>query len=153
MKNKAQQGFTLIELMIVVAIIGVLTAVAVPQYQEYVVKTQVSRVMGEISNLRSTVEVCILEGKNSALCPFDWGTSNLLGAEGIALQAGLEVNIDLANNAAEISATFGGISATAIAGSELLWSRSGNGIWSCTTDVRDEYKPLGCNVAISEVEG
>lgn len=42
MKNSLQKGFTLIELMIVIAIIGVLAAVAVPAYQDYIAKSQVT---------------------------------------------------------------------------------------------------------------
>ena len=44
---KAQKGFTLIELMIVIAIIGILAAIAIPQYQNYIARSQVTRAMGE----------------------------------------------------------------------------------------------------------
>ena len=54
--NHAQKGFTLIELMIVVAIIGILAAVAIPQYQDYTARSQVSRVVGEINALKSSAE-------------------------------------------------------------------------------------------------
>ena len=61
-----QKGFTLIELMIVVAIIGILAAVAIPAYQNYIAKSQVSRVMGELGSLKTAVEACVLDGKTTA---------------------------------------------------------------------------------------
>ena len=55
---KKQQGFTLIELMIVVAIIGILAAVAIPSYNDYTARSQVTEAM----NLASGLKVCISEG-------------------------------------------------------------------------------------------
>jgi len=55
MQRRIQQGFTLIELMIVVAIIGILAAVALPAYQDYTVRAKVSEVMLAASSCRTTV--------------------------------------------------------------------------------------------------
>ena len=62
MKRKLQQGFTLIELMIVVAIIGILAAVALPAYQDYTIRAKVSELMLTASGVRT----CITEAAQSA---------------------------------------------------------------------------------------
>ncbi|WP_406829076.1 pilin [Microbulbifer sp. ARAS458-1] len=138
------RGFSLIEIMIVVAIIGILTSVAVPQYQSYVARTQVARVMLEISELRSSIEVCMLKGVGSGQCSIDWGGSNLLGAQGVVIQEGLSYSIDIEMNTAKISARFGGNAASAIVNSVLIWSRADSGKWVCSTDVELKFKPAGC---------
>src|SRR5690606_15261823 len=114
MMKKAQQGFTLIELMIVVAIIGILAAVAIPQYQNYVARAQVARVMSETGALKTAVETCMMNGQDAGStppCELGWTESNLIGTdegEGFTTQQGLDVQIDLDANTASIAATFGG---------------------------------------------
>ncbi|MDH0893501.1 MULTISPECIES: pilin [unclassified Pseudomonas] len=154
MKAQMQKGFTLIELMIVVAIIGILAAIAIPQYQNYVAKSQASRVMSETGALKTAVETCMLEGKDGADCFIGWSTSSLLGSDTSSEstaedtgQDGLVVTIDLEANTADITATFGGSAAATLSGDTLTWARADTGAWTCTTSVDAKYRPTGCGEA------
>ena len=145
--KQVQKGFTLIELMIVVAIIGILAAVAIPQYQNYVARSQVARVMGETGSLKTAVETCLLDGRTTigdqaGECQLGWTNSNLIGQGGTEVQAGLTVT--LAADETTIAATFGANAAAALNDETLTWTRNAAGAWSCETSVDEAYRPAGC---------
>jgi type IV pilus assembly protein PilA len=79
---RVQRGFTLIELMIVVAIIGILAAIAIPQYQDYVTRSRWSDNLQAIGQLKQSIAECVQNQAGSFTNPNDCGTAAGLLAGG-----------------------------------------------------------------------
>lgn len=106
--NKKAQGFTLIELMIVVAIIGILAAIALPAYQTYTSKAKFSEVTIGTSGIKTAVEICAQ----------DLGT--VTGCTDAASGNGWSISaVAAAGSIASITTTNGVITATAATGNGL----------------------------------
>jgi type IV pilus assembly protein PilA len=103
MKKSAQKGFTLIELMIVVAIIGILAAVALPAYQTYTKKASFSEVVLATSPVKTAVQVCFTGRGKQVLGNCD--TAAKIGADLAGAGAGNNVDtVTIASGTAVITA-------------------------------------------------
>jgi type IV pilus assembly protein PilA len=139
--KKVQQGFTLIELMIVVAIIGILAAVAIPAYQDYTIRAKVT----EGLSLASAGKTAVSEffASNGSL-PSTNASAGLSQPQSIS---GNDVGSVEVGDEGVITVTFS--SATAdIDGSTLLLTPdtvSGGVTWNCTGgDLAAKYRPSSC---------
>lgn len=114
MTAQKQQGFTLIELMIVVAIIGILAAVALPAYQTYTQRAAFSEVVLATTPYKSAFEVAAQTGRLTALADADAGTNGIPAAAGATGDVSSVAVTDGVITATGLAASFGGTAYTYI---------------------------------------
>lgn len=140
-KNQAQKGFTLIELMITVAIIGILAAIALPAYQDYVAKSKVAAALAEISPGKTAFEVMVNEGRPDT--DFTLDTLGLAGTKPNCTMGAV-----VGGAAGSFTCTVAG---NARAAGGITWTRNAvSGDWTCryapTDPTAAKYAPVGCPV-------
>jgi type IV pilus assembly protein PilA len=128
--KKAQAGFTLIELMIVVAIIGILAAVAIPAYQNYVAKSKFTAALAEVSAGKTGVDVLMNENPNAVI-------ADVQTASGLKSPSS-SCTTDLASAATAgvvtLTCTIAG-GPSSVATKTITLSRTADGAWSCANSV------------------
>jgi type IV pilus assembly protein PilA len=141
MVKKAQAGFTLIELMIVVAIIGILAAVAIPAYQDYVAKSKFAAALAEVSPAKTGFEVALNDGLIPAIPAA--GATVASGSAAIGVQAKNSnslIAVTTATSAGVITATIVGGAVGVVAGESIVLTRDAvTGQWTCTSTVKQKF--------------
>lgn len=149
-----EKGFTLIELMMVIAIIGILAAIAIPQYQNYIARSQTTRVYAELSDLRNTVEDCLNNGKTTIgvgvnECDPRASASNILSGNS-QVGATLPTNFGVAQLdnpltlTSRIVGTVANNASVALQGQRMGLMRTSEGNWQCVSNIDAKYLPNNC---------
>lgn len=133
-----QKGFTLIELMIVVAIIGILAAVAIPAYQDYTVRAKISEGIGLAAAAKSAVS-------EYRISVNDWPADN--STAGIASTITSQYVSDVGVDNSTITVSYLSTAGVSTGSTIIFVGTFSNGTvdWTCSDgDVRNSYRPANC---------
>ena len=141
---RLQKGFTLIELMIVVAIIGILAAVAIPAYQDYIARAQVSEAVSLTASGKTPMaEYYSDKGLWPATASDVMGTVSGKYVSAITISTGASVT----TSTLELTATMkgSGVNSALISKTLILSRADGGKSWTCTGgDIDTKHRPAAC---------
>lgn len=141
-------GFTVIEMMIVLAIVSVLAGFAIPSYVDYVSKSQVAAALSEITGSRGILEEKVHEGITTTEATAMSGSSAAaLRLVGLVATSSSRCSSYISTVSSPSSAAIQCVMVgnSAVDGETITWSRDGvNNIWSCATTVPSRIAPMVC---------
>ena len=139
--KRVQQGFTLIELMIVVAIIGILAAVALPAYQDYTTRAKVS----EVLVMAAPAKLAVAETTSSLGALASVTASNtgyIFPAPGTKYVSGIAITD--ATGVVTVTSTVPNATGTIILTPTEVTAGSGQLRWACSSAIQAKYLPTEC---------
>ena len=125
--------------MIVVAIIGILAAIAIPQYQDYTIKSQAMSALSELSSVKIAYDAEVADGVSPSLVVTD------VGYIGLNTNASTYCNIALVASNGGVECVLKSGNAIKFNGNDMKLLRTAEGVWSCTSNLDTKYKPKGCS--------
>ena len=134
---KTQKGFTLVELMVVIAIVGFLAAVAIPIYSKYQARAKVISGVDESSSLMRLLEISLNQSVD-VLNPSDLGWPSTTANCGTMTASGSS-----STGIASVVCTLAN-APTSVNGQTISWMRTSLGVWTCTTSSPATLAPPSC---------